>query len=98
MHGKGLYEWSEGEYYRGEFNEGKKQGQGEIHWANGRSFIGPFMNGRPHGIGIFDNGINFKGEMEFIDGKMNIKYLNKNFNSERSSVNSSINNSFRDMK
>ena len=96
MHGKGLYEWSETEYYRGDFNEGKKEGQGEIHWANGRSFIGPFLNGRPNGIGIFDNGISFKGEMEFIDGKMNVNYLSKQYNSERSSVSS--NTSFRDMK
>ena len=98
MHGKGLYEWSESEYYRGEFNEGKKEGQGEIHWANGRSFIGPFLNGRPNGVGIFDNGINFKGEMEFIDGKMNVKYFNKqNSSTDRSNVNSGV-QSFRDTK
>ena len=52
MHGKGLYEWSEGEFYRGSFINGKKEGNGEMHWADGRSFIGPFVNGRPQGIGI----------------------------------------------
>ena len=91
MHGKGLYEWSEGEYYRGDFVNGKKEGSGEMHWANGRSFIGPFVNGRPQGIGIFDNGMNYKGEMEFIDGKLNREYLNKKYRgSESGSLASSV--------
>ena len=91
MHGKGLYEWSEGEYYKGYFVKGKKEGEGEMHWADGRSFIGPFVNGRPEGIGIFDNGINYKGEMEFIDGKLNRNYLIKKCEgSEYNSLQNSI--------
>ena len=85
MHGKGLYEWNEGEFYRGNFVNGKKEGEGELHMGNGRVYIGPFVNGRPNGIGIYDNGINFRGEMEFIDGKMNINYLKRNYTS--SSIN-----------
>ena len=88
MHGKGLFEWSNGEFYRGEFVNGKKEGEGELHMGNGRIYIGPFVNGRPHGIGIYDNGVNFRGEMEFIDGKMNINYLKrKNSNSSMSTIN-----------
>ena len=79
MHGKGLYEWSQGEYYKGNFVNGKKEGNGEMHWADGRSYIGPFLNGRPQGIGIYDNGINYKGEMEFINGKLNREYISKNY-------------------
>ena len=79
MHGKGLYEWSDGEFYKGSFVNGKKEGEGELHWGNGRSYIGPFVNGRPNGIGIYDNGINFRGEMEFVDGKMNINYLKRKY-------------------
>ena len=93
MHGKGLFEWSDGEYYRGNFVNGKKEGEGELHMGNGRSFIGPFKDGRPNGIGIYDNGINFKGEMEFIDGKMNIKYIKgKESNSSFDTVNDNDNN------
>ena len=77
MHGKGLLEWSGGEFYKGDFVNGKKEGEGELHMGNGRCYIGPFTNGRPNGIGIFDNGENFKGEMEFIDGKMNINYIKR---------------------
>ena len=88
MHGKGLYEWSEGEFYRGEFVNGKKEGEGELHWGNGRTYIGQFANGRPNGIGIYDNGINFRGEMEFVDGKMNINYLKRNYSrSSMSTIN-----------
>ena len=49
--------------------------------GNGRSYIGPFVNGRPNGIGIFDNGINFKGEVEFADGKMDINFMKRIINS-----------------
>ena len=88
MHGKGLYEWSEGEFYKGNFVNGKKEGEGELHWGNGRSYIGQFSNGRPNGIGIYDNGINFRGEMEFVDGKMNINYLKRNYShSSMSTIN-----------
>ena len=79
MHGKGLYEWSQGEYYKGSFVNGKKEGNGEMHWADGRTYIGPFLNGRPQGIGIYDNGINYKGEMEFNNGKLNRDYISKNY-------------------
>ena len=93
MHGKGLLEYSEGEYYKGDFVNGIKEGEGELHMGNGRSFIGPFVNGRPNGIGIFDNGFNFKGEIEFIDGKMNINYMKKKYgNSEISNNNEAVNN------
>jgi len=85
MHGKGLYEWGNDEYYRGNFVNGVKEGEGELHMGNGRIFIGPFLKGRPNGIGIFDNGIDFKGEMEFIDGKMNINYLKRKYST--SSIN-----------
>jgi hypothetical protein len=90
MHGKGLFEYSEGEYYRGDFVNGKKEGEGELHMGNGRSFIGPFVNGRPNGVGIFDNGINFKGEIEFNDGKMNINYMKQKY--EKSNIITTTNN------
>ena len=99
MHGKGLFEWSEGEFYRGNFVNGKKEGDGELHMGNGRSFIGPFSNGRPNGIGVFDNGINFKGEMEFIDGKMNIDYMKRKYtNSSLTTINIDNNNEDNDNK
>ena len=79
MHGKGLYEWSQGEYYKGNFVNGKKEGFGEMQWADGRKYIGPFVNGRPQGVGIYDNGIDYKGEVEFFNGKLNRDYIKRNY-------------------
>jgi hypothetical protein len=92
MHGKGLFEYSEGEYYKGDFVNGKKEGEGELHMGNGRSYIGPFVNGRPNGIGIFDNGINFKGEVEFAEGKMDINFIKKKYIDKDNKNNDNNNN------
>lgn len=87
MNGNGIYKWNESEYYKGEFVNGIKEGNGELRWSNGRKFIGPFKDGKPHGIGFFDNGLNFRGEMEFIKGK-----LNKNFLKSKTETKKSMNN------
>ena len=88
MHGKGLLQYSESEFYKGDFVNGKKEGEGELHMGNGKSYVGPFVNGRPNGIGIFDNGINFKGEVEFIDGKMDINFMKKKYrNPSKNNIN-----------
>lgn len=98
MNGKGLFEWGEGEFYRGNFVNGKKEGTGELHMGDGRIFIGPFTNGRPNGIGVYDNGINFKGEMEFIDGKMNLDYIRKRYSTNSLNSFSSNNSNNKDEK
>ena len=57
------------------------------------TYIDPFVNGRPHGISIYGNGTNFQGEMEFIDGKMNINYMKRKItNSSISTINVNENN------
>ena len=98
MNGKGLFEWGEGEFYRGHFVNGKKEGTGELHMGDGRIFIGPFANGRPNGIGVYDNGINFKGEMEFIDGKMNLDYIRRRYSSNSLKSFNSNNSNNKDEK
>ena len=82
MHGKGIYKWNKNEYYKGTFVNGIKEGNGEIKWSNGRKYIGPVKDGKPHGIGIYDNGMNFRGEVEFIEGR-----LNKNYSKNRNDAN-----------
>ena len=98
MNGKGLFEWGEGEFYRGHFVNGKKEGTGELHMGDGRIFIGPFANGRPNGIGVYDNGINFKGEMEFIDGKMNLEYIRRRYSTNSLKSFNSNNSNNKDEK
>ena len=53
---------------------GIKDGQGEVKYPNGKKYIGPFVNGKLNGIGIFEDGKGNKGEVEFIDGRINKNY------------------------
>lgn len=38
--GKGKYEFSNGDYYIGEFKENRLDGYGEFNWKNGNSYWG----------------------------------------------------------
>ena len=40
MHGKGLFTWSDGRKYEGEYNLDKKEGQGIFSWPDGRKYDG----------------------------------------------------------
>ena len=74
MHGKGLYKWTDGNQYEGEYINNIKEGQGEFKWNDGKIYKGSFENGKPHGKGlltikgitfdaIFDNG-NYLGDLK----------------------------------
>ena len=74
FNGKGFYKWGNEEYYKGDYKMGIKDGQGEVKYPNGKKYIGPFVNGKLNGIGIFEDGKGNKGEVEFIDGRINKNY------------------------
>ena len=40
MHGIGLFSWSDGRVYVGEYLEDKKHGQGIFEWPDGRKYVG----------------------------------------------------------
>ena len=64
--------WSHhGDYYNGEFSEGKKDGNGSIVYKNGTRYEGSFKNDRHNGYGklIQLDGEIFKGEWK--NGKIN---------------------------
>ena len=64
--------WSHhGDYYNGEFSEGKKEGNGSIVYKNGTRYEGTFKNDRHNGYGklIQLDGEIFKGEWK--NGKIN---------------------------
>lgn len=46
MHGKGVFTWSDGRRYEGEYIEDKKQGHGVFFWPDGRKYIGDWYNGK----------------------------------------------------
>ena len=46
MHGRGVYSWSDGRKYDGEYIDDKKHGQGTYVWADGRSYTGGWKDGK----------------------------------------------------
>lgn len=61
MHGMGLFTWSDGRKYEGEYVDDKKEGKGTFTWPDGRKYIGGWKNGKQHGNG------------DYIDKKGNIR-------------------------
>ena len=57
----GLFTWSDGRKYEGEYVDDKKEGKGTFTWPDGRKYIGGWKNGKQHGNG------------DYIDKKGNIR-------------------------
>lgn len=62
--GKGVYKWSNGEVYDGEWYQGLKHGYGIWKGIMGDSYIGEWKNSRADGYGvhIWSNGDRYEGE------------------------------------
>ncbi len=50
-HGYGVYNWTNGDCYKGEWFEGRMHGEGCFEWANGDEYVGEWKCGRMHGHG-----------------------------------------------
>lgn len=48
-HGRGIFYWSDKEYYDGEFNENKIEGYGVHYWEDGSHYKGNWLNFEMHG-------------------------------------------------
>lgn len=46
MNGKGVFTWTDGRVYEGEYVEDKKEGYGEFQWPDGRRYNGEWKDGR----------------------------------------------------
>ena len=46
MDGYGVFTWSDGRKYLGEYKEDKKHGQGQFIWPDGRQYKGGWGNGK----------------------------------------------------
>lgn len=55
MHGRGIFIWSDGRKYQGEYINDKKQGFGEFSWPDGRCYKGQWKNGKQDGKGTYRN-------------------------------------------
>jgi hypothetical protein len=66
LHGKGVYVWSNGNRYSGEWVDNEMTGVGECHYHSGNVYEGEFAQGKKHGKGCFiwANGNRYEGEYE----------------------------------
>ncbi len=64
--GPGIYAWTDGSNYAGNFLNGKFHGQGTYSWADGKKYTGGFKNDKRNGRGTYTwpNGASYKGEWE----------------------------------
>lgn len=69
-HGKGSFEWAEGERYVGEFIEDEREGKGTYYWPSGERYEGEWENSMRNGYGIlYDPDGNIQIEGEWKDDK-----------------------------
>jgi hypothetical protein len=63
--GFGVYKWSDGAFYEGNFRDGKFHGRGRIVRSDGSIYVGEFVNDRlPVGVFIQPGKFDYKGEMD----------------------------------
>lgn len=70
INGNGKYEFPDGSFYDGDWQDGLLHGHGTFSWkSSGDQYTGAFRRGQMHGSGryVFRNGDVFEGE--FVDGK-----------------------------
>ena len=61
--GYGVFKWSSGNYYKGNYRNDERDGYGEMYWMDGSSYKGQWHNNIQHGFGtmIFNDGTFIKG-------------------------------------
>ena len=69
QHGQGIYIFSDGTEYDGEWKDGKKHGQGILICYDGAMFAGEWKKGRPNGQGTETRPNGQKYEGEWKNGK-----------------------------
>jgi hypothetical protein len=53
MEGHGVFTWSDGRKYVGEYKNDQKHGHGTFEWPDGRKYIGEWKDGKQHGEGLY---------------------------------------------
>ena len=50
-HGTGTDIFANGDFYTGDYIDGRPHGKGQYSWANGATYVGEFLAGMKHGEG-----------------------------------------------
>ena len=79
-HGRGLFIWTDGEFYMGYWANDKREGKGTNTYSNGNIYEGEYKNGKKDGQGEYkwNNGDMYKGSWknDMMDGKGVYRYSN----------------------
>lgn len=51
---KGVYSWSDGRTYKGDWKNNKMDGKGDFSWADGRKYSGEYADDKKQGYGVFE--------------------------------------------
>jgi hypothetical protein len=73
-HGNGEYHWVNGDWYKGQWSNGKRTGQGTYYYAStGQTDTGRFLNGNRVGSGTvkWKNGDRYEGTWDDTSGNLN---------------------------
>ncbi|KAL7450227.1 hypothetical protein ACHAWC_002182, partial [Mediolabrus comicus] len=49
--GHGIFVCANGDFYNGDWLEGKRHGRGKLTWANGNVYEGDWLDDKRHGMG-----------------------------------------------
>jgi hypothetical protein len=73
INGTGIMVFNSGNKYKGEFVDGKRQGEGTFVWVSGAKYRGQWLNDQMHGEGtyVYPDRRVYRGA--FVDGKKNGK-------------------------
>jgi hypothetical protein len=53
LHGKGIFKWTSGVVYEGEFRNNIIEGKGKYTWPDGSVYVGEVVAGKKEGYGEF---------------------------------------------
>jgi len=53
MEGPGIFIWTDGRKFVGDYKNDAKHGYGTFTWADGRTYVGEWADGKQHGKGAY---------------------------------------------
>ena len=66
MHGTGIYNYTVGDEYNGEWKNDKKDGLGTLKYSGGDIYVGSFKNNVKHGLGQYT----YSGDGRVVKGNI----------------------------
>merc|ERR1712139_530121 len=69
MHGKGIFTWTNGRQYMGEYRHDQKEGYGWFKWPDSSQYEGEWKDGKQHGSGTYLSAVGEKTSGQWEGGR-----------------------------